>query len=69
MSTHTGMPAEGHDTESLDCWCWPRLFVWCVVCKDRSERCGGCDRNALVELTREQAEEEEAEIVVIHNDI
>jgi len=54
-----------HDTESFDCWCGPRLCLPCTDCDGSG--CWKC-ATGLIDLTREQADETDDTVLVIHNE-
>ena len=61
-----------HDTDSLDCWCKPELFLACDECQPPVHDvvlgdCWKCNGKRMIPCTRYQAEEESpVPVLIIH---
>ena len=59
-----------HDTDSIDCWCGPRFFKPCFICLgDGCVACSVTDFPGMTELSREDAESDDASILILHREV
>lgn len=61
-----------HDTDSLDCWCKPELFLACDECQPPVRDvvlgdCWKCNGKRMIPCTRYQAEESPIPVIIVHN--